>query len=640
MSLLYVDAFLRGALTVREPGSLRFAIPPVPARPRRPARRRPGGRRVGPFRRLVQRPRTSTRTRSSSAFAVAIGLAGALGVVAFYRLIDLAYYAALSRPGGLPHPSRASSPTGRCSPAPGLSIAWMIMRGPGRGYDGANVPDVRRAIAREGGRIAAQPALARTAASAVTLGCRRRGRQRGPGRGARAPPSRSFLGRAFRFDPARTKILVAAGAAAGISAAFNAPLAGAFFALEEILGSLAVGAFPPVVVASVVAAVVSHSFLGNHPAFPIPDGIRLRAQARGVPLLPLSGRGGRRSRGALRAGLLRHRGAGPPAAGAAGAAPWLGGALVGVLVLLSKGLLVGHGHLAVHLEVFGRMSASSLALLALGSIVATSITLNSRRLGRSLHPFALRRRGDRRRVRRGAHRALPHLGLRPEAYALVGMGAVVAAATAAPITGILLVFEMTNDYAIVLPLMLTTVIANLVARRIEPDSLYSGWLRRRGERVEHGTDRDVLAGLTVSDAFDPAPQVVSEEASLDVLLAHLGQRRLHRSPGGGRRPPPRRHHHPGRPRPAGRRAAGGRGARSSHSTWRRPPRRSRRAIPCWMAVRKMGVRGAPSIPVVDPRTGRLLGLVSRAHILALYERTVAGSSSGSRPAFTERAPTA
>jgi CIC family chloride channel protein len=81
----------------------------------------------------------------------------------------------------------------------------------------------------------------------------------------------SFLGHAFRSDPARTKVLTAAGAAAGISAAFNAPLAGAFFALEEILGSLAVGAFPPVVVASVVAAVVSHTFLGDNPAFPIPE---------------------------------------------------------------------------------------------------------------------------------------------------------------------------------------------------------------------------------------------------------------------------------------------------------------------------------------------------------------------------------
>src|SRR5690606_3977674 len=108
-----------------------------------------------------------------------------------------------------------------------------------------------------------------TVASAVTLGS-------GGSAGSEGPVAvlgsalGSLLGQGFRFDPARVRVLVAAGAAAGISAAFNAPLAGAFFALEEILGSLAVAAFPAVVVSSVVSAVVSRAFLGNHPAFPIP----------------------------------------------------------------------------------------------------------------------------------------------------------------------------------------------------------------------------------------------------------------------------------------------------------------------------------------------------------------------------------
>jgi CIC family chloride channel protein len=448
----------------------------------------------------------------------------------------------------------------------------------------------------------------------------------------------SFLGRAFRFDPARTKILVAAGTAAGISAAFNAPLAGAFFALEEILGSLAVGAFPPVVVASVLAAVVSHSFLGNHPAFPIPVEYGFALKREVFVFYPFLGL----VAGAVAAlfvrvyfgteTLIRRLDIRPAML------PWLGGAVVGTLVILSNGLLVGHGHFAVHLEVFGRMSASSLALLALGSILATSITLNSGGSGGLFTPslYVGAATG-------GAFGVLltnlfPTLGLRPEAYALVGMGALVAAATSAPITGILLVFEMTNDYAIVLPLMLTTVIANLVARRIEPDSLYSGWLRRRGERVEHGTDRDVLGGLTVAAAFDPAPQVVSEDASVDLLLAHLG--------GGAYSDLPVVDDE--------RRLVGiitladlGRVASERDLTSMLvagdvviPAETVTPEDSLLTAVRKMGVRGAPSIPVVDPRTGRLLGLVSRAHILALYERTVVGSSSGSHPVFPERPPTA
>lgn len=571
------------------------------------------------------------------AFAVAIGIAGALGVVAFYRLIDLAYYLLylipalyLTRQGFLAYRPLLT--------AAGLSIAWMIMRGPGRGYDGANVPDVRRAIAREGGRIAAQPALARTAASAVTLGAGGAAGSEGPVAVLGAAAA-SFLGRAFRFDPARTKILVAAGAAAGISAAFNAPLAGAFFALEEVLGSLAVGAFPPVVVASVVAAVISHSFLGNHPAFPIPMEYGFALKREVFVFYPFLGL----VAGAVAALFVRvyfgteslvRRLPIPPSL-----LPWIGGAVVGVLVLLSKGRLVGHGHLAVHLDVFGRMSASSLALLALGGIVVTSITLNTGGSGGLFTPSLYVGAATGGAFGVVLSRLFPTLGLRPEAYALVGMGALVSASTAAPITGILLVFEMTNDYAIVLPLMLATVIANLVARRIEPDSLYSGWLRRRGERVEHGTDRDVLAGLTVADAFDPAPQVVSEQASLDLLLAHLG--------GGAYTDLPvvdddRRLVGIITLADLGRLAGEQRHLTSALIALdvATPAETVTPADSLLLAVRKMGVRGAPSIPVVDPRTGRLLGLVSRAHILALYERTVVGASPGSRPAFTGGAPTA
>jgi CIC family chloride channel protein len=562
-------------------------------------------------------------------FAVAIGLAGGLGVVAFYRLIDLAYWVLYLTPAVFLTQSGilAYRPllTGM-----GLTFAYLIMRGPGRGHEGLNVPDVQRAVAREGGRLPIRPTLARTAASAVTMGSGGAAGSEGPVAVLGAALA-SFLGRAFRFDPARTKIMVAAGAAAGISAAFNAPLAGAFFALEEILGSLAVGAFPPVVVASVVAAVVSHSFLGNNPAFPIPEEYGYALQRELMIFYPFLG---------VIAGLvgvlfvrvffgmetLVRKAQGPRWTVA-----FLGGLLVGVLVLLSKGVLVGHGHLAVHLEVFGGMSWTSLALLALGSILATSITLNFGGSGGVFTPSLYVGAATGGAFGVALTGLFPDLGLRPEAYALVGMGAVVAASTSAPITGMLLVFEMTNDYEIVLPLMLTTVIANLVARRLEPDSLYSGWLRRRGERLQHGADRDVLAGLRVADAFDPAPQVVGETAPLGQLLEHLGtgaftdlpvvdeQRRLI-----GIIPIADLGRLAGEPR-----------EKTSALV------ASQVAIPAETvapddslleAIRRMGVRGAPSIPVVDRATGHLLGLVSRAHVLALYERAVAGGATGEHPA--------
>jgi CIC family chloride channel protein len=194
----------------------------------------------------------------------------------------------------------------------------------------------------------------------------------------------------------------------------------------------------------------------------------------------------------------------------------------------------------------------------------------------------------------------------------------------------LLVFEMTNDYEIVLPLMLTTVIANLVARRLEPDSLYSGWLRRRGERLRHGTDRDVLAGLRVADAFDPAPEVVGETAPLSQLMGHLGRgaftdlpvvdehRRLI-----GIIPIADLGRLAGEP---GEKTAG---LVASQVTI--PAETVAPGDTLLEAIRRMGVRGAPSIPVVDRATGHLLGLVSRAHVLAVYERAVAGGATGEHP---------
>ena len=305
--------------------------------------------------------------------------------------------------------------------------------------------------------------------------------------------------------------------------------------------------------------------------------------------------------------------------------PWVGGALVGVLVVMSRGLLVGYGHLAVHLEVFGRMPWYSLALLALGSIVATSITLNTGGSGGLFTPSLYVGAATGGAFGVALAQLLPNASIRPEAYAIVGMGALVAASTSAPITGILLVFEMTNDYALVLPLMLATVISYVVARRIEPDSLYSGWLRRRGERIEHGTDETALASLRVRDAYDDRARLVGEHEDVGALLDHLGHDDQLVFPvvdGAGA-------------------LCGiidladlGRIAKDyanltalvlandlAHPAETVTPNET-----LLDATRRMGVRGVSAVPVVDAPGGRVLGVLSRHHVLAAYERSIAGST--------------
>ncbi len=567
------------------------------------------------------------------AFAVAVGLGGALGVVGFYKLIDLAF-AVFFR-----WPSTFLSRTELLAYRPlltaaGLTTAWLVMQRIGRGHDGLNVPDVQLAVARRGGDVPARPAVARTAASAITIGS-------GGSAGSEGPVAvlgsaiGSWLSRVFRFDASRATVLVGAGAAAGISAAFNAPLAGAFFALEEILGSFAAGSFSAVVVSSVIAAVVSRAFFGNHPAFPVPTEYGYTLLREVLLLYPVLG---------VVTGLasacyiwcyfkvddwarrLPLRGV---------ALPIAGGLLVGALVYLSRGLLVGYGHLSVRLEVFGRMTWYALALLASGKIVATSITLNGGGSGGVFTPSLYIGAATGGAFGVAMARLFPGLHLHPEAYALVGMGALVAGATDAPITGILIVFEMTDDYAIVLPLMLTTVICHAIARRLEPDSLYSGWLRRRGERLDQGTDEGVLAELRVAHAYEPSPRVFAAGTPVATMLEQLGEGTQATFP---------IIDEDGVLCGVVTIADLGQAVRNNAAVdvlaavdLAGPTETVTLSDTLLEAIRRLGVRGASALPVVEEGSGRLIGIVSRANILALYERRLTGpAASGGASAVHSR----
>jgi CIC family chloride channel protein len=560
-----------------------------------------------------------------------VGVASALGVVAFYEAIDLAYAAFVRWPASFA--SRGHFLFYRPVLTGGaLALAWTVWRRLGRGGDGAVVPDVQLAVVRRGGRVPLGPTLGRTLASAITLGGGGSAGTEGPVVVLGAAVG-SLLGRAFRFARERTTVLVGAGGAAAIAAAFNAPLAGAFFALEEILGDFRVGSFPPVVIASVVGAVVSRAVFGNHPAFPIPREYGYAVVREVVFFFPLLGV----VCGVVSALFVRTYFAvgarlgpwlSPPADAPrarrrwAALVPWAAGALVGLAVYASGGFLVGTGHFAIPLAAFGRLAWWALLLLALGKIVVTSVTLHGGGSGGLFTPSLFVGAATGGAVGVALRGLFPGIPITPEAYAIVGMGALVAGATGAPITGILLVFEMTNDYALVIPLMVAVVVTQLVTRKLSPDNLYSGWLRRRGEHIEQGADRDVLAGLRVADACEREAVVVPEGAPVAHLLEHLGHRDQSLFPVVD---------------DAGdfvgvlTTADLGQVARSGHALDEvlvaadvaRPIDVLAPGDSLLEAVRRMGVRGEASLPVVDPATGRLFGVVTRSRILGLYERAVA-----------------
>jgi CIC family chloride channel protein len=547
-------------------------------------------------------------------FAVLVGAAGAFGVIGFYKLIDLFYFVFFRWPATW-LPEFGPFITRPLITGAAMLTAWWIMRRFAPGEEGMTVPDVQRRVVRAGGEIPTKPALARTAAASATLAGGASAGSEGPVAVLGAAAG-SLLARLFHFGPERMTLLVAAGAAAAISAAFNAPLAGAFFALEEILGGLSVAAFPVVVVASVVAAVISRAVFGNHPAFPIPEEYgynHLWEVALAYPLLGVVV-------GMAAAWFIRtHFRLGRTNVPASRAL--VGGMLVGLMVAASAGQLVGTGHLAIPLDVFGTLAWWMIALLAIGKILATSLTLGWGGSGGVFTPSLYVGAATGGAFGAGLLSLFPSSGIQPAAYGVVGMGAMVAAATGAPITAILLVFEMTDDYALMLPLMLATAIAMVVARRLQPDNLYSGWLIRRGIHLEHGLDRDRLSGLTVADAIDRRSIVVQGDEAVVVLLRRFAFSEQSVYPVVD----------------AKRCLLGVLTVRDLGALVRddvhvdpaltardiaSPTEALTLTLPLLDVVRRLGVLGVAALPVVEASSGRVLGTVGRAAIVARYGRSL------------------
>lgn len=451
--------------------------------------------------------------------ALIIGVAAGLGVVGFYHLIDLAYALFISWGGARLHL------VGQVAYRPvltalGLLAAWALVR---RIPEGQNVPDVQLAVAKRGGILHARPVMLRTLASAVTLGSGGSAGSEGP-TAVLGSTMGSLIGRALRFQPRRLKVLVGCGAAAGIAAAFNAPFAGAFFALEEVLGTFSIGAFSPVVVAAVAGALTVRPFLGSHPAFHIPGYGSIRPLAI-LLLYPLLGAAcgiwsALYTRMYFTAADLFGRMPGPR---------WLrpvtGGLIVGLIVYFSGGVLVGNGHLAIPRSVFGGDVWWFLLIIALAKSVATAVTLGSGGSGGVFTPTLFIGAALGGAMGRLAFLVLPQFGLHPEAWGLVGMAGLVAGANRAPLTAIFMVFEMTDDYGLVPPLMLVSVIAYATARRFAKHGLYDGWLARRGEHLAHGADRALMDRIHAREALERDPVFVAPGATLGDIIAAAGRTR-------------------------------------------------------------------------------------------------------------------
>jgi CIC family chloride channel protein len=383
------------------------------------------------------------------------------------------------------------------APATGGLIVGLIIHRFAREAKGHGVPEVMEAVALRGGRIRPRVVLAKLVASGISIGS-------GGSVGREGPIVQigsalgSTIGQWLKIDQRRLRTLVGCGAAAGIAGTFNAPVAGALFAVEIILGDFGVAQFSPIVISSVAATVVSQHYLGDFPAFEVPAYSLVQASE----LFAYAGLGILAAVVAL--GFIRVLYAFEDRFDRIPLYPpfrtLLGGALIGVIGIWLPHVF-GVGYEAINEALHGRLAWEFMAMLVVVKILAVSITIGSGGSGGIFAPslFIGAMLGG--AVGTVVHTLWPASTAGAGAYALVGMGAIVAAATHAPITAILIIFELTGEYRIILPLMISCIIATLLATRLESASIYTRKLLRRGIDIHRGRALNVLQHVPVREVM-------------------------------------------------------------------------------------------------------------------------------------------
>jgi chloride channel protein, CIC family len=438
------------------------------------------------------------------------------GVVAigFVELINLVQWVAI---GSTAHPLPVVSelPWWRLllAPAIGGLLVGPIVHFLASETEGHGVPEVIEAVTLGGGRIRKRVAAVKALASALTIGSGGSVGREGPIVQIGAAVGSAF-GQLLKLPAERLKTLAAGGAAAGIAAVFNAPIAGAFFALEVVTRNFAMPAFGPVIVASVMATVVSRAYFGDHPAFTVPP----YALESAWEILAYLGLG--IFCGVVAIAFIRTLDAFETRAATLPVPkiwrPALGGAVLGLMIVALPNLY-GVGYLTMDRALAGEFPWQTLLLLLPAKIVATSLTLASGGSGGVFLPSLYVGAVAGGLFGTGVHALFPDVTSDSGAYALVGMAGVLAAATDSPITSILLLIEISGDYRIVLPVMIVSTIATAIARAIEPSSIYTAKLDRRGIDLRRREDV-ILRTNTVEQIRRPTKRIVRDQTGIGELV--------------------------------------------------------------------------------------------------------------------------
>lgn len=381
---------------------------------------------------------------------------------------------------------------------------------------GHGVPEVMYAVTHKGGRIAPQVSVVKALASALCIG--------GGGSVGREGPivqigaaAGSTIAQVLRLDTPRMRLLVACGAAAGISATFNAPLAGAFFAMELILRDFAAESFGAVVLSSVTADVVGRALLGDHPFLTLPT-FEVRSHVEYLLYAALGVAVGVVGVAFSKVLYLIEDACDWVWRGPEWARPAVGGIVLGgVLIALPQ--MYGVGYPVLENAVDGKYVIGMLLLLMVGKMIATSLTIGVGGSGGVFAPTLFIGAMAGTAFGTVAHSMFPAVTESAGAYGLIGMGAALGGATGAPITAVVILFELTGEYSIILPLMAAVVMAAGTGHLLSRETIYTAKLWRRGVSLD--TPPAALATFTAADVAQPAPDPLPDHTSLATTATAL-----------------------------------------------------------------------------------------------------------------------
>ncbi len=339
----------------------------------------------------------------------------------------------------------------------------------------------------------------------------------------------SALARAWKVSPERIRILSACGMAAGVAGAYNTPIAATLFVLEVVVGTFAMALFGPAVVAAVVSTLVVRWALGDEPVYKIAP-FRVESLIEYLPFMAIGALGGCASAGFVRALALGKR------LFAASKLPvWaamtLGGAIVGAIAI---GLpqVFGNGFEATDRILHGNPTLLFLLLLCLAKTAATAATIGSGGVGGVFTPSLLIGATLGGAVAKVVHAAMPDIPAPVGSYALLGMGGMLAGVTRAPLLAVIMIFELTQNTAVLVPMMVVSVLAVAAAKALQKDSMYVASLRSAGIVWESTPEATALASLKVSDIMrrdvtliprtTPLPEIVATFLKSRSLFLYVG----------------------------------------------------------------------------------------------------------------------